>query len=172
MLFILFLAVSSCSILPQRDGYTYKSALSINSKNVALSKSKIDSSSTRELFFHLDKSEVVIQVTLSLSGTNLLGESIPEIPFFVVEKVFTLNDQTEYCRLGENFDTNYTLRDPILIVNDNTSDPLCRLTPGTYRIRFTFFDEKEFEGKCIIESQRSKAHIQFTPEFSELASSE
>lgn len=119
----------------------------INStKNLELSRDKLEESQAYEIYFTLDRTVECMSIALETVTVpvDVARDSVPVKSFFIVEKVMnviTASDKTQkaFIQLGRNYNSQWEVHNPLKICG-NINDPVSRLDKSLFRVRFTTFD--------------------------------
>lgn len=125
-----------------QKAYSYSTSTTYATKSNEL----IDNSTTYQVFFNLDKTAQCIDVSVIAQEQNKKRVRCAFIVEYMVDTSSFLNKPSKpvYTELSRNFDINWRFLNVVTICSDKT-DPLKRLKPGSYRIRFTAFRNNYYD---------------------------
>ncbi len=141
----------ACGTLGSPGEYRHVSARKGISGESQISDQKIAGDTTYQLFFNIKKPEKCVKISfVSEIREDTLKETVTrEVnTYYIVEKIididrFRTGDKTIFYEFGRNFDTRWNSSHTIVICTDSL-DPLKKLNPGLYRIRFSSFRSPEY----------------------------
>lgn len=135
--------------------YKYKMIYNGASAKSIQSIEKIEKEKTYIINFTIEKPEECIEakITAKKGDYNAGRENI----FFIIEKALDLRkfkniDNIEFfSELDRNYNSNWELKSEIEICSSGT-DPIKKLDPGKYRIRFSSLDNIDFDFEVSIQT--------------------
>lgn len=159
----LVLMAASCSAAG-KNNTTQKGAPYQGDTGKALeSADRIDREKTYEIYFRLTTPEECIRVEMtSRAPESAIEKKVRVIrTFFIVEKSVDLSKfdvrnaaRTVFSEIGRNYDQNWNRTKEITLCS-TPSDPIRKMDPSLYRIRFTSFRDDPFSFEIIIYSKNS-----------------
>jgi hypothetical protein len=164
VLFLYVFAVLTGCALFKPAPYSRITRLETDKESVSISMDKIDGHPTYEIFFMLAEKENDIRLNIEGESTNVVGILETARFFFVVEKRYeTGNSSSTYStfiELGRNLDNswNSTLSTEIR----GGASPLTSLSTGVYRVRFTFFNDNDFNCTVSLFTTQQKGSLAHT----------
>lgn len=141
----------ACGTLVRPGEYRHVSARKGTSGDSQVSDQKIAADTTYQLFFTIKQPEKCVKISfVSAIREDTLKEAITrEVnTYYIVERIvdidrFRTGDKTIFYEFGRNFDTRWNSSHTIVVCTDSL-DPLKKLNPGLYRIRFSSFRSPEY----------------------------
>ena len=148
LLLSLFLFFSGCSGMGKKNEDEAGNRYSFSDSSAALKKSSdtIDNGITYELFFLL--ANHVECITVDVQAVQIKDpfppDKIPQKTYFTVEKIidttrYRSRNNFTYSPMARNYNNEWETFYPVKICGLK-DDPLSKLEPATYRLRFTVFD--------------------------------
>ncbi|MCX7677891.1 MAG: hypothetical protein N2316_01600 [Spirochaetes bacterium] len=161
--FISSLSIFCCTSYEQTANYRHISYFEGNSSRSEKSDQKIANSPTWQIFFSMLKPEKCIKIvfTSKTEIETLKGTIVNEIiSYFIVEKLidisrYNFDKKNIFYEIGKNFDLRWNTSQIAIICTDD-NDPLKKLEPGLYRIRFTGFKSSDFNYRIEIFSHHEQ----------------
>lgn len=152
---VFFIQCKSAELINYKDSRTIKG---YTAEKKAI-KDKIDRGKTYEITFTLKNDEDCIKIRIDSSVFNkALDKKISIKTYFSFEKLIDLskfadlNKENHYSAIATNYDYSWNIKPEIKICS--RENPIERLTKKSkYRIRFTTFEERDFEYNILIQSE-------------------
>jgi hypothetical protein len=154
----------ACSSMTGGGVYPYKSSHAGTSRESEVSDQKIAADTTYQVFFTLKKPEKCIKISIKseIREPTLKKTVTSEVnTYYIVERIidisrYKIDKKTANYGIGRNFDSRWNSSSTIVMCDDE-ADPLMRLDPGIYRIRFSSFMPQEYNFTIDIYSKNEPA---------------
>ncbi len=162
------ISVFSCTSARSFGEYRHVAHHEGSSLNTEKSEQKIANGATWQLFFTLKKPEKCIKMVFS---SKMLIQTLKEPlsseinTYYIVEKLVDISrykgeKQNMLYEIGRNFDLRWNAS-PLVVLCTDAADPLKKLDPGLYRIRFTGLTSSNFYYRIEIYSAQEQVIFGF-----------
>ncbi len=145
---IVLCAFPGCATTPKTPAYRLTGALSGITGRAIESTQSINREKTYRIFFALSQPENCIR--LKVISRRAVNENIyveqPIFVYFIIERAVDIRhfglkkEPFVFSEIGRNYDSNWNRRGDIEICSD-AEDPIRKLAPGVYRIRFSVLED-------------------------------
>jgi hypothetical protein len=152
MIFALLAAVTACGTFGSPGDYRHRSTRSGTSQESQVSDQKIATDVTYQVFFNIKKPEKCLKISfVSAIREATLKDTVTRNvnTYYVVEKIVDIDrykaeKKTIFYEVGRNFDARWN-SSHIIVVCTDVLDPLKKIDPGLYRVRFSSFRSPEYQ---------------------------
>ncbi len=170
-LLCLSILLAGCATGDVASRYLFKASLTGTANSYLRAKDRIDREECYQVFFRIRKQEKCIKIALTtlISDRSILNRKIPVNGYFIVEKLIDIRKFHEgynytYSELGRNYDSGWKGKGEMTLCS-SSRDPIRKLDPGIYRIRFTVFREEDFRFtfQFFTNAEQIAPYLQFPP---------
>ncbi|MCU0849291.1 MAG: hypothetical protein MUD12_15520 [Spirochaetes bacterium] len=145
--FIIIIAIIvSCS--SPKKSRVYKNTAVKNGTSAGQQKSaeRIDRGDTAEAFFKLDGKADCIRIEVFSRTPDASPDKMRTLKsYFIVEKMLEISrNKRAFSEIGRNYNADWQVKRRLTICSSET-DPIKKLDPAVYRIRFTTFTPDRYD---------------------------
>jgi len=160
---VAILVLAGCASTDGVRTYELKSTLTGVTGEAMATADKINGGNTFEVYFSLEKPEDCVKVFMetSIIEPTIKGNKyVPSSAYFIVERKygieqFGLTEKSVNTEIGRNFDLSWTPK-PDIELCTRKGDPIMKMAPGLFRVRFTSFRSEHVLYTLDIYTNKSK----------------